>query len=248
VAVRGGRGGLGRTLRALDRQLAALARRPPDAAELDRVVARWRGWYARATDELSDRAAVLADCLVATGEADCLPAELAAREALRPADVARVARQWLSDDRRVLLSVVPRPDLALPGSVPSPSARGRRSCLSTRPPRRRRPAPPSARSRRRWRSPGPGARRSPRSAGCRAGRRCGSCLGTNAGLVRIELSLLGGHLDAADPAAARLLGRLLDVSEAGREALAALGATAELGVGGQRLRVALDAVRAPRNR
>lgn len=99
--------------RALDRQLARFARNPPSTDEVDGRKTRWRSWYLRATEDLEGRAALLADCLWARGEPDCLAWDHARHMAVTAEDVRRVAARYLADDRRALLAVVPEARLGL---------------------------------------------------------------------------------------------------------------------------------------
>lgn len=108
---------LRRTLRALERELRRLKRAPVAVAELARLQQKWRVSYARRSEGLEERVAMLAACAVEDGPPDCIESILQAREAVTPADIQSAAQAYLGAER-LLLSSVPwrRRRLALPAS------------------------------------------------------------------------------------------------------------------------------------
>lgn len=92
-------------LRQIDRGIATLQREPPTDAELQRAVAQWRAELLRSLEDPEVLADTLGECWETWGEADCIAREIGRYEAVTPADVQRVAQQWLGADR-VVLSVV----------------------------------------------------------------------------------------------------------------------------------------------
>jgi predicted Zn-dependent peptidase len=103
---------------AIDKTLATILSEPPRDEELNRArTAYVHALRDQTTDPLS-RARMMADCLAATGEANCVAADVAAYQAVRADDVVRVAKTYLTPDRRVTLSVVPKGDKGfLPGAT-----------------------------------------------------------------------------------------------------------------------------------
>jgi zinc protease len=83
----------------------------PTAAELDRArQAEVAGWL-DALEDPASRAELLVDCKRHTGRPDCLVDEWKRYQAVKPEDLARVAKAYLSDEaRRTVLYVVPRGD------------------------------------------------------------------------------------------------------------------------------------------
>lgn len=77
--------------RAVERALARIAARGPTTAELDRAKRRYASASLRATESMQARAGALGTCLLWTGRTDCLAAELSARLAVQPQDVALAA-------------------------------------------------------------------------------------------------------------------------------------------------------------
>ena len=95
---------LGPALRVVDREIARVQEQGVSQAEVDRAVGAWLGDELAAAQDRGVRADVLALCAASHGEPDCWAEELRRVEAVTPADVQRVARTWLGEDR-VLLSV-----------------------------------------------------------------------------------------------------------------------------------------------
>lgn len=109
------------SLRRLDRvmsaEIARLVSQPPTEAELDRARRATRGWLLDRLEDNAERAEMMVDCWRAKGDGDCLADEWARYEAVTPDDLVRVARTYLTPERRLTLSVVPRGrGGALPGA------------------------------------------------------------------------------------------------------------------------------------
>jgi zinc protease len=103
----------------VDKQVQALIKKPPTQAEVDRARLQIRGYVLDILERPGLKAQVLVDCFRQKGTPDCLQEEDARYRAVTPADIQRVAAQYLSPGP-VTLSIVPRKDSAsaLPGSVP----------------------------------------------------------------------------------------------------------------------------------
>jgi zinc protease len=103
----------------VDKQVAALIKKPPTQAEVDRARLQIRGYLLDVLERPGLKAQMLVDCFRQRGTPDCLQEEDARYRAVTPADVQRVAAKYLSAEP-VTLSIVPRKDSAsaLPGSVP----------------------------------------------------------------------------------------------------------------------------------
>ena len=106
--------------RAVDRELARLARQGPEHASLARAQGAWRNRWLRAADPVQGRASLLAQCVAMGLEPGCSPALLARYQAVQPADIQRVARDLVEAQGRVLLSVSSETERrrGLPGSEP----------------------------------------------------------------------------------------------------------------------------------
>jgi zinc protease len=112
---------LARVERAVLEEIAKLAAAPPTAAELQRVVNGIETRFVRSLESVEGKANQLNAYLYHTGDPGYLPQDLARYRALVPADIQRVAREYLADQERVVISVVPtgRPELAAQGSEAS---------------------------------------------------------------------------------------------------------------------------------
>ncbi len=105
-------------LREIDTVLEAVRTQGVTEADVQRVQAGLRSDYAREIEHRAGLADHLGDCVVTTGRASCRAEELEALLAVTPADVQRVARQYLGPGRVVLSVVSPGDDeLAVPGST-----------------------------------------------------------------------------------------------------------------------------------
>jgi len=110
---------LGKLEKVAMKQVAKLAKKPPTEDELSRARTQVKSWMLDALEDPLDRADLLATCWGRYGKADCLETEWARIEAVTPADVSRVAGQYLVPERRVTLSTVPVGGAgALPGAQP----------------------------------------------------------------------------------------------------------------------------------
>jgi zinc protease len=105
-------------LRVVDRELERLVADGPTEDEVRRAVASWRVFFIGGLEDPEQLADTLGECLRVYGDPSCLAAELGRYEAVTAADVHRVAKTYLNDDR-VLLSVVAPEDtrFALPESA-----------------------------------------------------------------------------------------------------------------------------------
>lgn len=105
-------------LRVVERELERLLADGPSEDEVRRAVASWRVFFISGLEDPELLADTLGECLRVYGDPSCLAAELGRYEAVTAADVHRVARTYLNEDR-VLLSVVAPEDarFALPESA-----------------------------------------------------------------------------------------------------------------------------------
>ena len=100
------------------KEVAKIAKKPPTESEIERAVKAVRSYLLDALEDPVSRSNWIVDCHRYTGGPSCLGDEFAKYEAVTPADVQRVAAEYLTDDRYLTLSVVPRDDDgALPGAV-----------------------------------------------------------------------------------------------------------------------------------
>jgi zinc protease len=81
---------------------------PPTEAELHRASNGWRTAQLSSLEDPVSRAEMLVECQRAAGTSNCLPDWYATRKAVTADDIVRVAQTYLTDERRVALSVVPR--------------------------------------------------------------------------------------------------------------------------------------------
>ena len=102
----------------IDKVIASISKKPPTEAEMSRAKAAIRASMLSSLEQPEGRAEWLADCLADYGKPDCMADRLAAYEAVTAEDIVRVTEQWLTDSRRVTLSVIPEGgDGALPDAV-----------------------------------------------------------------------------------------------------------------------------------
>lgn len=101
---------LPRLVKAVDKVLADVQRRPPTQAEVDRAVGQVLAGLRNSLERPSGRAGLLLACTIQTGSPNCFDAEVARYEAVQPTDLVRVATTWLSPSLRTTLSVVPTGD------------------------------------------------------------------------------------------------------------------------------------------
>ena len=95
-------------------EIARLAAEPPTAEELQRVKSSVETQLVGGLETVAARADALNSYFYYTGDPDRAGEQLAAYRALTPADIQRVARRYLAEANRVVISIVPtgRTDLA----------------------------------------------------------------------------------------------------------------------------------------
>jgi zinc protease len=93
---------------AVDEEIARLAAAPPSQEELDRVINGLVTNFVGALETVEGKADRLNDYLYYAGNPDFAEQDLARYRALTPADVQRVARQYLAGRNHVLISIVPQ--------------------------------------------------------------------------------------------------------------------------------------------
>jgi zinc protease len=94
--------------RAVDEEIARIAQTPPTADELKRVVANLETAFVRELETTAGKAEQLNSYLYYTGDPGYAARDLARYRSLTPADVQRVARDYLVGKNRVVLSIVPQ--------------------------------------------------------------------------------------------------------------------------------------------
>jgi zinc protease len=115
---------LERLERTLDEELARVAAAPPTATELERAKNKIEAGAVFGLEQVSGRAAMLASYELRAGDPGFLPKDLARYRAVTAKDVQEVARAYLRKERRVVLTVVPRPEDAPASRESAPSAGG----------------------------------------------------------------------------------------------------------------------------
>jgi zinc protease len=93
--------------RAVLEEVERLAAEPPTAEELQRVKASVETQLVGGLETVAARADGLNSYFYYTGDPDYAAEQLAAYRALGPADIQRVARQYLDEAKRVVISIVP---------------------------------------------------------------------------------------------------------------------------------------------
>ena len=102
-----------------DKVIASIVKSPPTEAELSRARRSMKGWILDSLEYPEDRAQLLADCQHQHGTPNCLETEWARYAAVTPDDIVRIVETYLTPDRLVTLSVIPRgDDGALDQAVP----------------------------------------------------------------------------------------------------------------------------------
>jgi zinc protease len=91
----------------VDEEVARLAAAPPSQEELDRVINGRVTGFVGALETVQGKADQLNDYLYFTGNPDYAEQDLARYRALTPADIQRVARQYLAGRNHVIISIVP---------------------------------------------------------------------------------------------------------------------------------------------
>ncbi len=92
----------------MDEEVARLAQTPPSADELARVVNGLVTGFVGALETVEGKADRLNDYLYYAGDAGYAEQDLARYRALTPADIQRVARQYLAGRPHVIISIVPQ--------------------------------------------------------------------------------------------------------------------------------------------
>ena len=123
--------GLERLQKAIDEEIARLAKEPPTAEELQRAKNRIESGVVFGLEPVGGfggRAAHLNEYYWDVGDPGYLAKDLARYYARTPEDLRAAAARWLAHDRRVALSVVPRaaapappPAGGAPAAVPAPA-------------------------------------------------------------------------------------------------------------------------------
>ena len=93
--------------RAVLEEVGRLATEPPTAEELQRVKASVETQLVSGLETVAARADGLNSYFYYTGDPDHAAEHLAAYRALTPADIQRVARRYLEEANRVVISIVP---------------------------------------------------------------------------------------------------------------------------------------------
>jgi zinc protease len=93
---------------AVDEEIARLAQTPPSQEEVDRVINGRVTGFVSQLEMVMIKADQLNDYLYFTGDPDYAEEDLARYRALTPADIQRVARQYLAGRNRVIISIVPQ--------------------------------------------------------------------------------------------------------------------------------------------
>ncbi|HVH12088.1 MAG TPA: pitrilysin family protein [Longimicrobium sp.] len=93
---------------AIDEEVTRLAETPPSQEELDRVVNGLVTGFVGRLETVENKADQLNDYLYFTGNPDYAEQDLARYRALTPADIQRVARQYLAGRNHVVISIVPQ--------------------------------------------------------------------------------------------------------------------------------------------
>jgi zinc protease len=93
---------------AVDEEIARLAQTPPTAEELQRVVSGIETAAVRGLETTAGKADQLNSYLYYTGDPGYVDEDLARFRSVTPADVQRVAREYLVGKNRVVVSIVPQ--------------------------------------------------------------------------------------------------------------------------------------------
>ncbi len=93
---------------AVNEEIARMAGTPPSQAELDRVVNGLVTQFVGALETVEGKADQLNDYLYFAGTPDYSEQDLARYRALTPADIQRVAQQYLHGKNHVIISIVPQ--------------------------------------------------------------------------------------------------------------------------------------------
>jgi zinc protease len=99
---------LDRMQAAVDEEIARLAQTAPTQEELDRVINGRVTRFVSNLETVEGKADQLNDYLYFTGSPDFAEQDLARYRALTPADIQRVARQYLAGRNHAIISIVPQ--------------------------------------------------------------------------------------------------------------------------------------------
>ncbi len=113
---------LGEVEKALDAELATLAKAPPSEAELARVRRRLRASYVFGMQTNMRRAIELGEYELYWGDARGIARELEHYLAVTAADVQRVVAKYLKNDNRCVIEIAPPPGATAPGTPPPAAA------------------------------------------------------------------------------------------------------------------------------
>jgi zinc protease len=94
----------------VDKVVASVIKSPPNETEMSRARRSMKSWILDSLEHPEDRAQLLADCQHQHGTPNCLEAEWQRYSQVTPDDLVRVVETYLTPDRLVTLSVIPRGD------------------------------------------------------------------------------------------------------------------------------------------
>jgi len=95
--------------KALDRELERIKKTPPSAAELERLKQRLRSSFVFGLESTLSRAVELGEYELYWGDARNIARELEHYEAVTAKQMQEVAQRYLTDERRVVVEVTPKP-------------------------------------------------------------------------------------------------------------------------------------------
>lgn len=95
--------------KALDQELDRVRKKPPSAAELTRLKQRLRSSFVFGLESTLSRAVELGEYELYWGDARNIARELEHYEAVTAADIQAAAARYLTDDRRVVVEITPKP-------------------------------------------------------------------------------------------------------------------------------------------
>ena len=94
----------------MDAAIKDIIKNPPTADEIERARQSVYAGLQRSLESPNARARMLVSCFENTGTPNCLADEWTNIQAVTAEDIVRVASTWLTPERRITLSVVPRDD------------------------------------------------------------------------------------------------------------------------------------------
>jgi len=92
---------------AVHEELNAIKNKPPSQRELERAVNQYEASFLDRLENIGSTAALLNTYVRLTGNPDYFNEDLARYKAIDPSDVQTIAGNWLLDEARVVLSIVP---------------------------------------------------------------------------------------------------------------------------------------------